>query len=66
MAAALSSHGGNFLQGAQPSAADAAAFARLAADVAAGKLARAALPPALARWFDLVGLFADATRAAWA
>jgi len=54
----------NFLGGDRPSKEDATLFAAADAAVKAGALTLAAVP-ALARWHDLVGLFAPDTRASW-
>jgi hypothetical protein len=54
----------NFLGGDRPSLEDATQFAAVDAAVKSGALPLAAVP-ALGRWYNLVGLFAPDTRAAW-
>jgi glutathione S-transferase len=61
----LVASGAHFLGGAKPTKADAAAFDKVNAAVAGGAKLNAAALPGLSRWYDLVALFAPATRATW-
>ena len=63
----LVASGLHFLSGSKPGKEDAATYERVNAQVVSGGVKiSAATAPGLSRWFDLVGLFAPATRATWA
>ncbi len=65
--ARLVASGKNFLGGVAPAKEDAACFERVNAAVVGATLSiDAAAAPGLSRWYDLVSLFAPATRATWA